>query len=327
MKSTFQREIRKEGNIEDFYIIEENEILGKGASAVVRKGIKIDTGEAYAIKIINKASLTQDEKESLDNELKIMGMVDHPNIVRVEEYYECNGLVFIVMELMEGGELFDRLVEVEHYTEKQAVEAFRPLVDAIRYCHSLGIVHRDLKPENLLYKTKDEDSLLKVSDFGFSKFLIPKAQEQLFTACGTPTYVAPEIIGNFGYDSKVDCWSLGVILYVMLCGYPPFYAEENNELFQLIKECDYEFHEPYWDNISEDAKDLIKKLLVSDPKKRLSAEEILKHPWITQNTYSSKPLQFKTDFIMKRKLRTAIGATWVVQMLQKQVKKNKAKNK
>ena len=261
MKNTFQREIKKEGNIEDVYIIEENEVLGKGASAVVRKGIKIDTGEAYAIKIINKEVLTQDEKESLNNELKIMGMVDHPNIVRVEEYYECNGLVFIVMELMEGGELFDRLVEVEHYTEKQAVEAFRPLVDAIRYCHSLGIVHRDLKPENLLYKTKDEDSLLKVSDFGFSKFLIPKAQEQLFTACGTPTYVAPEIIGNFGYDSKVDCWSLGVILYVMLCGYPPFYAEENNELFQLIKNCDYEFHMPYWENISEDAKDLIKKLL------------------------------------------------------------------
>jgi len=148
--SSFQREIKKEGNIEDFYIIEESEILGKGASAVVRKGIKIDTGEAFAIKIINKSSLTQDEKESLDNELKIMGMVDHPNIVRVQEYYECNGLVFIVMELMEGGELFDRLVEVEHYTEKQAVEAFRPLVDAIRYCHSLGIVHRDLKPENLL---------------------------------------------------------------------------------------------------------------------------------------------------------------------------------
>ena len=161
MKSSFQREIKKEGNIEDFYIIEENEILGKGASAVVRKGIKIDTGEAYAIKIINKEVLTQDERESLNNELKIMGMVDHPNIVRVEEYYECNGLVFIVMELMEVGELFDRLVEVEHYTEKQAVEAFRPLADAIRYCHSLGIVHRDLKPENLLYKTKDEDSLLK----------------------------------------------------------------------------------------------------------------------------------------------------------------------
>ena len=114
MKNSFQREIKKEGNIEDFYIIEENEILGKGASAVVRKGIKIDTGEAFAIKIINKEVLTQDERESLNNELKIMGMVDHPNIVRVEEYYECNGLVFIVMELMEGGELFDRLVEVEH---------------------------------------------------------------------------------------------------------------------------------------------------------------------------------------------------------------------
>jgi calcium/calmodulin-dependent protein kinase I len=249
-----------------------------------------------------------------------MGMVDHPNIVRVEEYYECNGLVFIVMELMEGGELFDRLVEVEHYTEKQAVEAFRPLADAIRYCHSMGIVHRDLKPENLLYKTKDEDSLLKVSDFGFSKFLIPKAQEQLFTACGTPTYVAPEIIGNFGYDAKVDCWSLGVILYVMLCGYPPFYAEENNELFQLIKDCDYEFHMPYWENISDDAKDLIKKLLIADPKKRLSAEEILKHPWITQQKHSSNQLQIKTDFIMKRKLRTAINATRVIQTLQKQIK-------
>ena len=127
MKKSFQREIKKEGNIEDFYIIEENEILGKGASAIVRKGIKIDTGEA--IKIINKEVLTQDERESLNNELKIMGMADHPNIVIVEEYYECNCLVFIVMELMEGEELFDRLVEVEHYTEKQAVEAFRPLVD------------------------------------------------------------------------------------------------------------------------------------------------------------------------------------------------------
>ena len=322
-KNTFKRTIKKEGNIEDFYAIEENEILGKGASSVVRKGIKLETGEAFAIKIINKSVLTQDEKESLENELKIMGMVDHPNIVRVEEYYECNGLVFIIMELMEGGELFDRLVEVEHYTEKQAVEAFRPLADAIRYCHSMGIVHRDLKPENLLYKTRDADSILKVSDFGFSKFIIPKAQEQLFTACGTPTYVAPEIIGNFGYDCKVDCWSLGVILYVMLCGYPPFYAEENSELFKLIKDCDYEFHEPYWDNISAEAKDLIKKLLVSDPKVRLSAEEILKHPWITKQDYSSKQLQFKTDFIMKRKLRTAINATLVIQTLQKQIKKNK----
>ena len=110
----------------------------------------------------------------------------------------------------------------------------------------------------------------------------------------------------------------------MLCGYPPFYAEENSELFQLIKDCDYEFHEPYWDIISEDAKDLIKKLLVADPKKRLSAEEILKHPWVTQSNYSSKPLQFKTDFIMKRKLRTAINATLVIQTLQKQIKKNKS---
>ena len=320
MKSSFQREIKREGNIEDYYIIEENEILGKGATAVVRKGIKIDTGEAFAIKIINKAVLTQDEIESLNNELKIMGMVDHPNIVRVEEYYECNGLVFIVIKLMESGELFDRLVEVEYYTVKQAFEAFRPLVDAIRYCHSLGIVHRDLKPENLLYKTKEEDSLLKVSDFGFSKFLIPKAQEQLFTACGTPTYVAPEIIGNFGYDNKVDCWSLGVILYVMLCGFPPFYADDNDTLFRLIKESDFEFPSPYWDNVSDSAKDLIKNLLVVDSHKRLTTEEILKHPWLTQTNHSGTNLPFKADYIeykKKNQFKNAIMASLIVKLWKK----------
>ena len=202
-----------EGLIEDFYIIEQDTILGEGASAIVRKGIKRDSGESYAIKIIDKTQLGENELESLYNELKVMSLIDHPNIVRVYEYYECHGVVFIVMELMNGGELFDKIVEYEHYTEKQASEAFRPIVDAVRYCHKLGIVHRDLKPENLLYSSNEDNAMIKVSDFGFAKFLIPKSQEQLFTACGTPSYVAPEIIESKGYDYKVDCWSLGVILY------------------------------------------------------------------------------------------------------------------
>ena len=312
-----KRSLKKEGFIEDYYLIEEEEVLGEGASAVVRKGIKKDTGEAYAIKIIDKENLGENELESLYNELKIMSIIDHPNIVRVYEYYECHGVLFIVMELMSGGELFDRIVEYEHYTEKQAAESFIPIVDAVRYCHSLGIVHRDLKPENLLYANGEDNALIKVSDFGLAKFLIPKTQEKLFTACGTPSYVAPEIISSLGYDNKVDCWSLGVILYVMLCGFPPFYADDNNTLFNLIKGSSYDFPSPYWDSVSDKAKDLIRKLLIVDPKKRLSCEEILKHPWLTQTKHSGEALPFKDDYIeykKKSKLKSAIMATMIVKL-------------
>ena len=315
-----KRTLKREGKIEDFYIIEENEILGEGASAVVRKGIKKDNGETYAIKIIDKEQMGETEVENLYNELKIMSLIDHPNIVRVYEYYECHGVVFIVMELMQGGELFDRIVEYEHYTEKQAAEAFRPIVDAVRYCHKLGIVHRDLKPENLLYSSNEENAMIKVSDFGFAKFLIPKVQEQLFTACGTPSYVAPEIINSQGYDIKVDCWSLGVILYVMLCGFPPFYADDNDTLFRLIKESDFEFPSPYWDNVSDSAKDLIKNLLVVDSHKRLTTEEILKHPWLTQTNHSGTNLPFKADYIeykKKNQFKNAIMASLIVKLWKK----------
>ena len=307
----------RSGLIEDVYLIDQETVLGEGASAIVRKGIKRDSGESFAIKIIDKSSLGETELESLYNELKIMSIIDHPNIVRVYEYYECHDVVFIVMEYMQGGELFDRIVEYEHYTEKQAVETFRPIVDAVRYCHALGIVHRDLKPENLLYASSDELSLIKVSDFGFAKFLIPKAQEKLFTACGTPSYVSPEIIESKGYDNKVDCWSLGVILYVMLCGFPPFYADDNNTLFNYIKTAEFEFHSPYWDNVSDNAKDLIRKLLVVKPENRLSTEDILKHPWLTQNIDSKGNLAFKEDYIefkKKSKLRSAIMASLIVNL-------------
>lgn len=296
-----KRSLKREGLIEEHYLIEEEDVLGSGTTGVVRKGIKKDNGETYAIKILDKDAMGEEELENLYNELKIMSIVDHPNIVRVSEYYECHGVVFIVMELMSGGELFDRIAQYEHYTEKQAAESFRPIVDAVRYCHSLGIVHRDLKPENLLYTNSEDNSLIKVSDFGLAKFLIPKTQEKLFTACGTPSYVAPEIISSLGYDSKVDCWSLGVILFVMLCGYPPFYADDNNELFSLIKGSKYEFSAPDWDEVSEQAKDLIRKLLVIDPKQRLNPDEILKHPWLTKTNYPGAVLPFKEDYIEYKK--------------------------
>ena len=317
---SFQRNLFHEGQIEDFYVIDEEATLGEGANAIVRKGVKKDTGESFAIKIIDKSSLGEQEFESLNNELKIMSIVDHPNIVRIQEYYDCHDVIFIVMELMSGGELFDRIVEVEHYTEQKAAEAFRPVVDAVRYCHSLGIVHRDLKPENLLYSSKNDDAVLKVSDFGYAKFLIPKSGEHLSTACGSPSYIAPEVVSGKGYDNKVDCWSLGVILYVMLCGYPPFYAEENEELFKLISEGKYEFHSPYWDKISDSAKDLIQKLIIVKPEERLSADEILNHPWLTQTNDSSKTVAFKERYEKLKKtdkLKAAVMVKLIVDEWQK----------
>jgi calcium/calmodulin-dependent protein kinase I len=152
-----------------------------------------------------------------------------------------------------------------------------------------------------LYSNNEDNSLIKVSDFGLAKFLIPREGEMLFTACGTPNYVAPEIIDSKGYDLKVDCWSLGVILYVMLCGFPPFYADDNSALFKLIQGGTFEFPSPYWDTISDNAKDLIQKLLVINPAKRLSTDEILKHPWMTGSNNSVKQLPFQQSEYEKYK--------------------------
>jgi len=171
-------------------------------------------------------------------------------------------------------------VEKEHYSEKEAAETFRPIVDAIRYCHEMDIIHRDLKPENLLYETKDEASIIKVSDFGLARYV--QSNELASTAVGTPGYVSPEIIQGQGYGKETDCWSLGVILYVMLCGFPPFFADDNAELFEMIKKADYDFPEDFWAEVSEEAKDLVKRLLTVDKASRLTSEQILSHPWMTQ---------------------------------------------
>jgi len=157
--------------------------------------------------------------------------------------------MYIVLELMNGGELFDRILEKECYSEKEAAETIRPIVDAIRYCHEKEIIHRDLKPENLLYEANDMHSIIKISDFGLARFV--QKDDLATTACGTPSYVAPEVVKGHPYGKEIDYWSIGIILYIMLCGFPPFYSESNKELFQMIRDCDYAFPSPYWDNISE----------------------------------------------------------------------------
>lgn len=203
--------------------------------------------------------------------------MDHPNVVVLKEIFDEGDVLYLVMELMSGGELFDRIVEKESYSEKEAAETIRPIVDAIRYCHENDIIHRDLKPENLLYTSSEETAFIKITDFGLARFV---ENEFATTACGTPGYVAPEIIEGKGYGKPVDYWSIGIILYIMLCGFPPFYEDDNAKLFEQIKNCEFEFPSPYWDNISDSAKELIRLLLVKEPEKRLTAEEIMAHPWI-----------------------------------------------
>lgn len=205
--------------------------MNRGSFAIVKKAVHKASGESFAIKIFDKQSLGDDDVMNLQLEVEILSQLDHPNVVRLIEIFDEEDMLYLVMEIMNGGELFDRIVEKESYSEKEAAETIRPIVDAVRYCHDLDIIHRDLKPENLLYSTADETQIIKISDFGLARFV---DNEFATTACGTPGYVAPEIVTGKGYGKEVDYWSIGIILYTMLCGFPPFYNEDNSALFKSI---------------------------------------------------------------------------------------------
>eukprot|EP00744_Colponema_vietnamica_P001930 GILI01003122.1.p1 GENE.GILI01003122.1~~GILI01003122.1.p1 ORF type:complete len:325 (+),score=117.91 GILI01003122.1:112-1086(+) len=301
MSLVFNRE-----SIKTFYTLDK--VLGQGTFAVVKRGIRKDTGEQVAVKIIDRTQLDPEDEAALQTEVEILHKVEHPNVVKLKEIFDERTKLYMVMELMTGGELFDRIVQKEHYSEKEAADTIRPIVDAIRYCHKHGIVHRDLKPENLLYETEADDATIKISDFGLAR-LVSSSSEIMTTACGTPGYVAPEILMGEGYTEAVDYWSIGVILYILLCGFPPFYDENNTLLFEQIKHARYDFPSPYWDNISEAAKDLVRKLLVVDPARRLNADEILAHPWIkgeeTPRDHLPNVTNRMKDFQAKKKFKQA----------------------
>lgn len=270
---------RKGDNITDFYSIYEQ--LGQGSFSIVKEAVNRSTNERVALKIIKKSMLGTEEAGSLENEVMILSQIDHPNIVKCREVFEDQEHIYIVLDLLSGGELFQRVVDKRVFTEKDASDILRPIIDAIRYCHDLDVAHRDLKLENILYENNEEDAMVKITDFSLAK-IIP---DDVFaiTACGTPGYVAPEILEGGGYGKEVDYWSIGVILYTLLCGLPPFNEEQNSELFEKIKTADYCFPSPEWDHVSDLAKDLIAKLLVTDPDKRLTADEILEHPWMLES--------------------------------------------
>jgi len=221
--------------------------------------------------------------------------VNHPNVVGLKDMFETASTLYLVMELVTGGELFDKIVEKGQYSEKEASVIVKQILSAVGYLHSQGIAHRDLKPENLLLKGSD-DTTVMLSDFGLSKII---GEDKLMeTACGTPYYVAPEVLQAAGYDKEVDLWSVGVITYLVLCGFPPFYGESLPEVFEQIMSAQFDFPDPYWTEVSPQAKDFIQKLLVIDPHKRLTAQQALDHPWISAGGVD-KQLNLKGDRVEK----------------------------
>merc|ERR1712203_785421 len=229
-------------------------------------------------------------------EIAIMKMGDHPNIIKLFETFEDHRNIYLVMELCIGGELFDRIIEAGHFTETQAATLMQQIVKAIYFMHESHVCHRDLKPENFLFTTKEsiEKNTLKIIDFGLSCAFT--AGQILTTKAGTPYYVAPQVLAG-KYDQMSDCWSCGVIMYVMLCGYPPFFGETDAEVLSKVRLGNFTFNAADWKNISEDAKNLIRMLLKMNPRDRYTAEQALNHDWIKNKAPKATNVSLQAGFV------------------------------
>ncbi|XP_056153947.1 serine/threonine-protein kinase DCLK3 [Lampris incognitus] len=253
-------------------------VVGDGNFAVVHECRRRDNGQTVAMKIVEHSKLTGRE-HMMQNELSLLGSLSHPRVIRLFAHHHTHTHSYLVMEMATGGDLFEAIAEKGKFPEAEAGLMVSDVSEALSFIHSKSIVHRDLKPENLLIEhSADGNSRLKLGDFGLAMVVT----EPIFTICGTPTYVAPEILSEKGYGLTVDVWALGVILYILLCGFPPFRSQnwDQEELFQLIKQGEFHFLSPYWDTISEEARSLVRALLQVDPTVRLTAAQTLRHPWV-----------------------------------------------
>ena len=261
--------------------------LHKSNAAVIHQCINRETNEVFAVKMFDrrndksKSALGKSIAETVLHEVAVLKALKHQHVIEIVDFFDEADFFYLVMELMEGGDVFDRIIQMKQYTEKDARDLARILLEGVQHLHAQGVAHRDLKPQNLLLKSKDDNATIKLADFGFAcKVHTPQS---LTTRCGTPTYVAPEILKNIPYDQSVDMWSVGVILYVLLCGYPPFSDPNQGALFSKIRTGEWEFVADDWAHVSDDAKDLIRQLLVVDPVRRLTATKALETSWLQVN--------------------------------------------
>ncbi|KAK6306014.1 hypothetical protein J4Q44_G00229390 [Coregonus suidteri] len=341
---------------DDFQLYEE---LGKGAFSVVRRCVKLCTGQEYAAKIINTKKLSARDHQKLEREARICRLLKHSNIVRLHDSISEEGFHYLLFDLVTGGELFEDIVAREYYSEADASHCItqildsvhhihqhdivhrdlkgivamllrltcplvfacshciQQIVEAVLHCHQMGVVHRDLKPENLLLASKCKNAAVKLADFGLA-IEVQGDQQAWFGFAGTPGYLSPEVLRKEAYGKPVDIWACGVILYILLVGYPPFWDEDQHKLYQQIKAGAYDFPSPEWDTVTPEAKNLINQMLTINPAKRITAQEALKHPWVCQRStvasmmHRQETVECLKKFNARRKLKGAVLTAMLV---------------
>ncbi|VFV21180.1 calcium calmodulin-dependent [Lynx pardinus] len=286
----------------------------QGAFSVVRRCVKLCTGHEYAAKIINTKKLSARDHQKLEREARICRLLKHSNIVRLHDSISEEGFHYLVFDLVTGGELFEDIVAREYYSEADASHCIQQILEAVLHCHQMGVVHRDLKPENLLLASKCKGAAVKLADFGLA-IEVQGDQQAWFGFAGTPGYLSPEVLRKEAYGKPVDIWACGVILYILLVGYPPFWDEDQHKLYQQIKAGAYDFPSPEWDTVTPEAKNLINQMLTINPAKRITAHEALKHPWVCQRStvasmmHRQETVECLKKFNARRKLKGAILTT------------------
>ncbi|XP_076226847.1 calcium/calmodulin-dependent protein kinase II isoform X27 [Nomia melanderi] len=290
------------------------EELGKGAFSVVRRCVQKSTGHEFAAKIINTKKLTARDFQKLEREARICRKLQHPNIVRLHDSIQEENCHYLVFDLVTGGELFEDIVAREFYSEADASHCIQQILESVHHCHHNGVVHRDLKPENLLLASKAKGAAVKLADFGLAIEVQGDAQAW-FGFAGTPGYLSPEVLKKEPYGKPVDIWACGVILYILLVGYPPFWDEDQHRLYAQIKAGSYDYPSPEWDTVTVEAKNLINQMLTVNPSQRITASEALKHPWICQRErvaaviHRQQTVDCLKKFNARRKLKVAILTT------------------
>ncbi|XP_034753655.1 calcium/calmodulin-dependent protein kinase type II delta chain isoform X22 [Etheostoma cragini] len=293
------------------------EELGKGAFSIVRRCVKKSTGQEYAAKIINTKKLSARDHQKLEREARICRLLKHSNIVRLHDSISEEGFHYLVFDLVTGGELFEDIVAREYYSEADASHCINQILESVSHIHQHDIVHRDLKPENLLLASKMKGAAVKLADFGLA-IEVQGDQQAWFGFAGTPGYLSPEVLRKDPYGKPVDIWACGVILYILLVGYPPFWDEDQHKLYQQIKAGAYDFPSPEWDTVTPEAKNLINQMLTINPAKRITADQAIKHPWVCQRStvasmmHRQETVECLRKFNARRKLKGAILTTMLV---------------